>query len=149
MITDDGQITIPLQAWFPCPNIQFDGYLSLGATLVQHNVSKMLPMKNFGNRAGKFKLTYDQSLGLSVTPKQGLINPNEKTEIRVDYFGTEQGTFEFMVNVEVSFVSLDRVTHERVVVMCTVSLPCCALCHFLYRAVLSHGTKYAVLRLSA
>ena len=101
LITDDGQITIPLQAWFPCPNIQFDGYLSLGTTLVQQNVSKMLPMKNYGNRAGKFKLSYDQSLGLSVTPKQGCIQPNEKTEIHVDYFGSEQGNFDFMVNVEI------------------------------------------------
>mmetsp|Transcript_140642 Transcript_140642/g.244902 ORF Transcript_140642/g.244902 Transcript_140642/m.244902 type:complete len:2974 (-) Transcript_140642:636-9557(-) len=101
LVTDDCQIAIPLHAWFPCPNFQFDNLVSLGTTPVQQNVSKHVTIKNVGKRNGKFKFVYDQGVGMSITPKNGNIEPGGKLDVRVDYFGQEQGSFEARVDIEI------------------------------------------------
>ncbi|KAJ9446795.1 hypothetical protein DIPPA_05915 [Diplonema papillatum] len=94
VLSDDGTIHIPLRAWFPRPCIVFDGEIDLGEVPVQHNASKPLTLTNTGKSPGNFQFKQEgMAQGLTVAPGGGTVEPGQKREVQVNYFGGEPGLF--------------------------------------------------------
>lgn len=109
--TEGGEITIPLHAWFPAPNLVFDPVVDLGRVSSQHPVeSKKLRIRNIGKKDGVFKFVVEPHLtGLSITPQHGVVAAGHEIEASVHYFATDVGLFRGVVNLQVEGQPVRRV----------------------------------------
>jgi hypothetical protein len=107
--TDEGEITIPLHAWFPAPNLKFDPVVDLG-TISSQQEPRRFKISNIGKKDGVFKFVVDPALqGLSLSPNSGLIAAGQDLDIALHFFrneiggfrGVEIGSFRGVVDVQV------------------------------------------------
>lgn len=101
--TEEGEVLIPLHAWFPAPNIVCDPVIELGKVSMQHPVeSKSFRMKNIGKRDGVFKFVEDVPLqGLSIVPQSGIVPAGKALDVLVHYFPAETGVFRGSVALQI------------------------------------------------
>ena len=101
--TEEGQLPVPLHAWFPSPHISFERVVDLGKVSAQHpNEPKRIRLTNSGKRDGTFSLTVDAGAqGLSVTPPSGVVPAGQDREILLHFFAQEIGQFRSSIQVEV------------------------------------------------
>ena len=122
--TEEGEVVIPLHAWFPAPNVVCDPVIELGRVSMQHPVeSKRFQMKNIGKRDGVFKFTEEVPMaGLSLVPPSGLVPAGKHLDVLVHYFPAETGQFRGTVALNVEghaprlIEVMAEVTESRVVV---------------------------------
>ena len=122
--TEEGQITIPLHAWFPAPNIVFDPVINLGRVSAQHPVeSKRLKMRNIGKKDGLFKFIVEPHLqNLSLTPQQGIIPVGQEVEVAVHYFAADVGLFRGIVNLHIEGQPVRRIEVQADIVESRVGI---------------------------
>lgn len=109
--TEEGQLAVPLHAWFPSPHITFDRVVDLGKVSAQHPTEpRRIKLVNSGKRDGHFQLTLLQGAtqGLSVTPPSGVVPAGQEKEILVHFFAQEIGQFRSSVQVEVEGLPKQR-----------------------------------------
>jgi hypothetical protein len=120
--TDEGEIVIPLHAWFPAPNLKFDPVVDLG-TVSSQQEPKKFKITNIGKKDGVFKFIVDPaSTGLSLTPSSGLIGAGQELEVGVHYFPTDVGVFRGVVQIHVEGQAPRRLEVVAEVVESRVSL---------------------------
>eukprot|EP00755_Sulcionema_specki_P010722 Sspe_Gene.7078::Locus_2392_Transcript_2_2_Confidence_0.625_Length_8917::g.7078::m.7078 len=99
VITDDGVIEIPLNAWFPRANLHFKDSVDLGVIPVQHNASETVTIVNQGKRPGTFTFKHEGGDGLTITPATGTVSPGGSKDVQVNYYGSDVGLYVSVVNV--------------------------------------------------
>ena len=101
--TEEGEIPIPLHAWFPAPNLKFEPVIDLGRVSAQHPVeARKFRMVNVGKKDGQFKFIVDgQMQGLSLTPQSGLIAAGAEMDVSIHYFAAEPGKYSGVVTVSI------------------------------------------------
>lgn len=75
VLCGEERVEVPLHAYMPAPDIQFDGFVNLGAVVVDNTSSALVEMRNEGHRTGKFKITWDPELPIKITPAKGKLAP--------------------------------------------------------------------------
>ena len=121
------KLEVPLHAYIPAPKIVFDSFVNMGTVVQKNSVTKFIDITNEGHKGGAFKISYDESLPITVSPKEGFLNPRGKymdldndgrmemdegefvegaagkfqEKIRIDFIGGDLGVFRTLINVSV------------------------------------------------
>ena len=127
IIVSSGSHTLhlPLKATLPAPQISFDGFCSLGFVPPGVPTSKTVTLTNTGTRAGSFKISYDPTLPIKITPESGTLaagrshidldkdgkmeedellatkDGSNSMTVTIDFEGTDLGPFRALANVVV------------------------------------------------
>ena len=84
---------MPLHALRPVPKLEVAAILDYGVVVGEKRVERALPIHNAGDRPLDFKIVFEKSLPLSVSPTEGTVGPHEKLNVAVGLAPTERGLF--------------------------------------------------------
>lgn len=112
---DEGDIVIPVHAWFPTPNIQFAPVVDFGQVTVNHPVeSKKLKLKNTGRKDGVFKFVLEgAACGASINPMASIVPAGRETEVLVHLFPTVAGPVRCAYSLQVEGQTSGRTLSVR------------------------------------
>lgn len=101
--TEEGELQIPLHAWFPAPNVMCDPAIELGRVSMQHPIeSKKFRLKNTGKRDGVFKFVEDSAIqGLSLVPQSGVVPAGKTLDVLLHFFPVETGAFRGSLSLQI------------------------------------------------
>lgn len=119
-------IVIPITALLPPANIDFESLANLEFCVPEVPVSKHVTFTNTGTEAGTFKISYDETLPIKITPTTGTLaagrmnvdldgdgrmeggdefvetkDGSNKINITIDYEATELGPFRALAEVHI------------------------------------------------
>jgi hypothetical protein len=119
-------LEVPLNAYIPAPDIQFNGFIDMGVIVYQNKNTAVLDFVNDGYAEGSFNITYDEALPIRVTPQQGKLEAKgsfvdkdqdgrmEEDEfvakdkslyskqVKIEFTGENVGNFRELINVELT-----------------------------------------------
>lgn len=101
--TEEGELQIPLHAWFPAPNVMCDPAIELGKVSMQHPIeSKRFRLRNSGKRDGVFKFVEDSAIqGLSLVPQSGVVPAGKSLDVLLHFFPVETGAFRGSLSLQI------------------------------------------------
>lgn len=70
----DDEIEIPLHAYTPAPNIEFETFCDLGVVVLGNKISKFVEFTNFGHRQGEISIECDDT-NFIISPTKFVIGP--------------------------------------------------------------------------
>jgi hypothetical protein len=122
------KLEVSLHAYIPAPKIVFDSFVNMGTVVLDNSVTAFIDITNEGHKGGSFSISYDESLPITVSPKEGFLNSKGsyvdldndgrmemdegefvvgaagkfKDKIRIDFTGKTLGMFRTLLNVSVN-----------------------------------------------
>jgi len=93
VLTETERIEVPLHALRPVPKLEVAAILDYGVVVGEKRVERALPIRNAGDRPLDFKIAFEKSLPLSVSPTEGTVGPHESLNVAVELAPTERGLF--------------------------------------------------------
>eukprot|EP00953_Heterococcus_sp_UTEX-ZZ885_P005691 3530-Heterococcus_DN1.PRE.3 len=67
-------IVVPLIARPPCAELQYTEFINFGAVAEGQRAELPLTITNTGSRSGKYRINYDTSLPITITPREGFLS---------------------------------------------------------------------------
>lgn len=74
IVSENQRIEVPLHSFFPAPDIVFDGFVNLGAVVLDNTAAKYVTFTNMGYDDGEFRIVYDQESPVSISPDYGRLD---------------------------------------------------------------------------
>ena len=101
--SEDYHFTLPLHAYKPSPDLQFDSFVNLGYTAVGKAVAHTVSFLNRGSVKGEVLIRYDKQLAseLTVQPEAFTMEPGANIPVELTYLSREVNTFHSDLQVEV------------------------------------------------
>lgn len=101
--SEDYHFTLPMHAYKPSPDLQFDSFVNLGFTAVGKAVAQTVGFLNRGSVKGEVQIKYDKQLAseLTVQPEAFTMEPGANIPVQLTYLSREVNTFHSDLQVEV------------------------------------------------
>lgn len=103
IISEELKVVVPLHAFAPMPDLQFDPFMNLGFTPEGKHARKEMVFVNEGETQGLVRLTWRKDLSpeLYVEPEEFKIEPRDSKRVVFTYRPKEIGVFRCLVEVDV------------------------------------------------
>ncbi|OQS03556.1 hypothetical protein THRCLA_04122 [Thraustotheca clavata] len=101
LVENSASIEIPLVAKLPCPYLEFDSLIDLGMVVLSHRTAKYVDIRNIGSRECRFRITVEDGLPITITPKDGIIPSASETKLKVDFHARDLGVFRTIATIYV------------------------------------------------
>ena len=114
VICEDDQLTLPLHAYIPRPELEFDGFVNMGVLAKASRFIASVAVKNIGAIGGDFRFEPDVAVQtLTVTPSAFKLASGEGTVVKVEFLAAEIGVFRSLVSLSVDDKPTPSVRSER------------------------------------
>ena len=100
-------IEIPLRAFAPAPQLEFDGFLNLGTVVLGDTVAKYVDITNVGRREGRVAITWEADAPVTISPPEFVLSGTDEDDgsncsrrVKVEVQGTDLGAMRLLASVK-------------------------------------------------
>lgn len=100
---NDGHMEIPLHAYFPHPQFEFQPFIDFGRVVLGNNCSSFIEIRNEGLADGIYEIEVEEGSNLKVSPSKSMLKAKPRYHPEDDESWKEKIRFQFTGNVVGSY----------------------------------------------